>query len=263
MNDDLIILNDVTEESLPRPYLGLSQIGEKCHRKLQYDHYWAYTSKISARLQRLFQVGHDSEEIMINDLKKIGIHTSGEQDEIIATAGHWKGHIDGIGTYGDGYSFLLEFKTHNDKSFKELTKKKVKEAKPTHYDQMTAYMSYLGFPKALYMAVNKNNSEYYLEWVDLDREHAKELKRKELEIITADTLLPRIGSGTPTWFECKLCNAKDVCFNRTPVNLNCRTCEHVDVLDEGAWSCSLKGEQLTVEDQIKGCGKYNKSEMFL
>ena len=35
-----VVLNEVTTESLPRDYLGLSSIGTNCYRKLQHDHYW-------------------------------------------------------------------------------------------------------------------------------------------------------------------------------------------------------------------------------
>jgi len=258
----LTIINDLTTEALPRPYLGLSAIGEECHRKLQFDHYWAYKTQIPARIQRLFNVGHSAEEIMIADLKKIGIETTNEQKEIIATAEHWKGHIDGIGHLEDE-QFLLEFKTHNDKSFKDLKKNEVKKSKPMHYAQMTAYMGYLGLEKALYMAYNKNDSEYYLEWVDFDEEHFDELKRKELEVLAAETLLPRIGTGMPTWFKCKFCSAKDVCFLKTPIELHCRTCKYVDVLPNGKWACDKHNIELSVEEQKDGCSIYNLSEMFL
>ena len=258
-------LNDEVIESETRTYLGLSQIGETCHRKLQYNHYMAFKSSITVRVKRLFKRGHDAEMEMIDDLQKIGIIVTDQQKAIKATAGHWRGHIDGIGEFiferGFG-RFLVEFKTHNDKSFKDLLKLKVKTSKPVHYDQMTAYMGYLELPKCLYVATNKNDSAYYLEWVEFNEERFKELKRKEFEIITSDALLPRIGTGTPTWFECKFCDAADVCFNNKPVESNCRTCQYVDVMDEGVWHCSKHKQNLTEAEQRAGCPSYNLSEMF-
>jgi hypothetical protein len=263
LKDDIIKLNDVTAEShFSRSYLGLSQIGEKCHRKLQYDHYWCYTQKISARIQRLFNVGHDAEPSLITALKTIGIEVTDDQKTIEGTAGHWAGHIDGIG-HRNGDQFLVEFKTHNERSFNDLLKKKVKVSKPGHYGQMTAYMDGLGFEGGLYVAINKNTSEIYLEWIELDPEYAKELKRKQFEIITADTLLPRIGNNSPAWFECKFCSASEVCFNKEPLANNCRNCQHVNVLDEGKWECDLQKKELSHQEQIDACGKYTKSEMFI
>lgn len=253
----LIKLNDVTEKNIPRPYLGMSQIGEKCYRKLQFDHYVAYSFEISNRIKRIFKFGHSAEADMIEDLKQIGIEVEGRQQSLIGVAGHWKGHVDGIA--GD---MLVEFKTHNDKSFKDVVKKKVKESKPTHYAQMIAYMGYLELKKGLYMAYNKNDSSYYIEYVYFDEEYFKELKRKQMEVISAEVLLPRVGSGTPTWFECKFCSASDVCFGKKKILEHCRTCTHVDVLDEGKWNCSLHNKDLTVDEQMQGCDSYSKSEMF-
>jgi hypothetical protein len=163
-----------------------------------------------------------------------------------------------------GTEFLAEFKTHNDKSFKELRKLKVKESKPVHYSQMQTYMGYLGLIYALYVAYNKNDSEYYFEIVYFDEEHFSDLKRKEAEVLMSETLLPRIGNNNSTWFECKLCSAKDVCFGKEVADKNCRTCKYVDVLPEGEWGCAYYNETnvLTVEGQRAACEKYELSEIF-
>ena len=195
---------------------------------------------------------------MINDLQSQGLTVHSDQKEIIGFAGHWKGHIDGI--IDD--DFLWEAKTHNDKSFSDLKKKRVQESKPLHYSQVTAYMGYLGLPQALYMAINKNNSEYYLEYVDFDEDHFKEIKVKTADIITTDVLFKRIGTGRPSWFECKFCNASDVCFGLKKPETNCRTCQHVNVLDKGQWQCGKNDAILSVDEQRAGCSDYELSEML-
>lgn len=256
------ILNEKLIAEGLRDYLGLSTIGTKCHRALQYQHYWAYETEISTRIKRLFAVGHDAEHIMIADLAKLGIIVRDQQKEIIGAAGHWKGHIDGQAfTIKDG-DFLVELKTHNDKSFKELVKLKVKLSKPTHYGQMQSYMGYLGLCKGLYMALNKNDSTYYFEWVEFDEAYFKESMRKEMEVILADTLLPRIGTGTSTWFECKFCDAKDVCFGKSEPLVNCRTCAHVDVLGCGVWECTKFKKNLSSDEQREGCAEHEYALMF-
>ena len=145
-NDEKFILNDkMSELELPRQYLGLSGVGHPCHRKLQYDHYWGYMISHSARIERLFQVGHDAEPKLVAEMNKLGYNFHSDQLEIIGTGGHWKGHIDGIFVEQkelidkdfSSYEYLAEFKTHNDKSFKDVKKSKVKKGKPMHYDQMT------------------------------------------------------------------------------------------------------------------------------
>lgn len=249
--------NELTSAPL-RPYLGLSGIGNPCHRSLQYYHYWAYTDHLSSRISRLFGVGHSAEADMVASLAEVGITVTDDQKSIEGMAGHWKGHIDGIGN-GE---FLVEFKTHNDKSFKDLKKKKVAASKPMHYHQMQAYMGYLELPTALYMAYNKNDSEYYIEWIDFNPDVFDGQKRKQLEIIASDALLPRIGNNTRSWFECKFCNASAVCFGDKEPAKNCRTCNSVDVLEDGLWSCNKVGEGLTEQDQRKGCEEYSIAEIF-
>jgi hypothetical protein len=265
----------VTQEL--RGHLGLSMIGEECRRKLQYNHYWAFKGEYNTRIARLFQVGHDAEAGMIADLNKVGITVFDEQKEIRGTAGHWMGHIDGKGAHlkpngtlvseEDDDDFLVEFKTHNDASFKDMKKKKVLLSKPMHYGQCQTYMGHLVLDKALYMALNKNTSEIYIEWVDFDEDYFKESKRKEIDVISADTLLPRVGTGRPTWFACKTCSAKDACF-KGRIEQNCRTCQHVDVLDDGKWACNyykLASEDnvlLSEKEQRTGCPSYTRGEMF-
>lgn len=260
--DEHHILNNVmSEPELPRPYLGLSGIGEKCHRKLQYDHYWCYLKSHSARIKRLFQVGHDAEPKLVAELEKLGYRFHSDQLGVVGTGGHWKGHIDGLlEKLLD--EWLAEFKTHNAKSFADLKKKKVQKSKPMHYAQVTAYMGYLEIKQAKYVAYNKNDSEIYIENIPFDHEHFLDLKRKESEVIMADTLLPKIGNGTSNWFECKLCDARNVCHKKKAMPVTCRTCRWVDVLPEGMWACGKTMAALSVEEQKAACGDYTLGEMF-
>ncbi len=263
-NEDLHELNDIIITDEPRRYLGLSQVGEPCLRKLQYHHYFASKKHHSKRIRRLFNVGHSAEKLMTKDLESIGIIVTGDQTEVIGVSGHWKGHIDGAGTKdSDPEEFLVEYKTHNDKSFKVLKKDKVFKSKPVHYAQVQAYMGYMEFKKCLYMALNKNDSEYYIEWIYFDEEYFKELKRKQLEVITAETLLPRIGNNSKSWFECKRCDEAPVCFRDKPIAKTCRSCVNVDVLSQGDWFCSKFESLLTVEEQRVGCEDYKIERMFI
>lgn len=262
------ILNDDIVTGQKRSYLGMSEMGNPCHRALQYSHYGCIIPTHSSRIQRLFNVGHEAEEVLIEELTKIGINVFNQQKELVGKTGHVRGHIDGIGCiYNenvfecDGMNILVEFKTHNDKSFAELKRKKVKEAKPAHYDQMTQYAGYIGLKKSLYIALNKNTSEIYLEMVPFDEVRFDDLQRKEWEVITADTLLPRIGNDNPTWFECKLCSCKDVCFGIHEPAPDCRNCDFVDVLPNGEWYCSNENHKHNICD-FRICDHYKLAGMF-
>jgi hypothetical protein len=264
------LLNELSVARLPRDYLGLSSIGTKCYRKLQHDHYWTYKSVKNKRVRRLLNFGKMMEPIITADLADIGIYVMGTQDEYVGFAGHWKGHSDGraLVEIAPDKNFLVEFKTHNDKNYQSLVKLAVQKAFPSHYDQMTSYLGYSKLPWCLYIGYNKDDSEYYAEIVLFDEERFIELKRKEQEIILATDLLPKIGNGSETWFECKLCNASAVCHGKEKVEQNCRTCANVDVVNNGQWVCSIgKGKKmspvvLSTEEQIEGCEFYELSAMF-
>lgn len=250
------LMNESPLTQEKRHYNGLSSIGTKCIRRLQFNHYDCLSITNSCRMIRLFGVGHRMEPVLIAELKKfLGLWVHSEQLECIGFAGHWKGHIDGLGEFlpdskfytPDHEVFLMEFKTHKASSFADVKKNGVKKSKPMHYDQMTSYMGHLlkhiKRRRAMYVAYNKDTSEIYLEWVEFDEAHFNELKRKESEVVLADSLLPRIGNDSPMWFDCKLCDALGVCFGKEPVSKSCKNCEHVDIHDNGLWTCS-KGKDL-------------------
>jgi len=251
-----------------REHWGISGLGNKCLRALQYAGRKAYKKTTSQRGQRIFDTGHRAEVFIVADLERIGIKCMKvlkEQVELIGFAGHWKGHPDGFGLNipeAPKTPHLLEFKTHNDKSFKELEKSGVQASKPTHYDQVQRYMDLSDTTRTLYVGYNKNTSEYYIERIREDKSRQGELREKEKVVLMSETLLKRL-SDNPTWYECKFCNAHDVCFGLAPVAKNCRTCAYGDMHDAGVWKCAKTGMQLSFEEQMKGCEKYQlETEMF-
>ena len=260
--DDLVYnLNNKQISAKKRGHAGLSGIGASCHRKLQYDHYWAVDSFHSKRVGRIFETGHNAEDMMVRDLESEGYKIIEQQAEVVGVGGHWKGHIDGVAIKAR-VMYLLELKTHNDKNFKNLKKKGVKAGFPSHYAQMQAYMGYKGLAHYLYVGYNKNDSEYFIEFGVFNPEFFQELKWKQVEILTSDDLLPRIGNNNQTWFECKMCDSRHVCFGKAEPSVNCRTCRNVDVVEGGQWLCTLSWSNLSYDEQAVGCKDYEKGGMF-
>lgn len=268
IKDELIWALDhplITE--LPRHYLGMSQIGEPCDRALQYHFRWADETTINRRINRLFNFGKIAEEQMTEELERIGCRIDNQQKEYIGFAGHWKGHIDGNITMVPGKDdldvFLLEFKTHNHKYFKQLKKEGVQNGYPKHYDQCQRYLSEdPTLAGCMYVGYNKDDSDFYIEFLDHDTGRQKDLKRKEQHIVLEDKLFPRIGTGQITWHECKMCNHQKVCYGRKEVRPSCRTCVHVECEDEGGWRCSKHSKGLGLEFQAKGCDDYELDEEY-
>ena len=166
-----------------RGHLGASMGGEPCLRKLWYSFRWVSMVLHEGRIQRLFQRGHKEEPYFAEDLQKIGVNVltedqDGNQYRLTCPENyHIGGSCDGFGEVKTGRFQMLvqgewvvvEMKTHNDKSYKKLLKEGVRTSKPLHYSQMNLYMKWSGLTKALYISVNKNTDELYVEIIDFDR----------------------------------------------------------------------------------------------
>ncbi len=248
----------IIENNNPRPYLGMSSIGTACMRKLWYGFRWARATEHTARTERIFQVGHFYEEEMIKDLKSVGVKFIDSQTEYSDVTGHFKGHSDGliIGVSEAPKSkHIFEAKTHNDKSFKSVKKDGVEKSKPLHYAQCQIYMKYQKVKRAYYMAYNKNTSEYYCERIYYDANYADDLERKAHGIILSEN--PPEKEFAKTWYECKWCNYYDICHNSDrDIRKTCRTCQHIDILNDGKWSCAKLDRELSYDQQLRGCDLY-------
>lgn len=260
-----------TTKSLPRPYLGMSQLGDDCMRKLWYHFRFCAQDSIDGRVNRIFTTGHKAEVFMIEHLESVGIET---WDTLDAQAGftavdnYVRGHSDGMALNIPGAektTHLLEFKTSSDKLFKLVKKKGVKDEKYVHYCQMALYMHFSGATRALYMVYNKNTSEYYIERIESDEQLALDLIRKAEWVVESDSMndFPKIGSGNASFFKCKFCNYSDVCHNNAKPHKNCRTCRSVYKSGDGEWGCKKHSiEKIAVENQYKGCDSHQYLDCF-
>ncbi len=251
---------------LSRTYLGASIIGKECARALWYDFRWASKTTFEGRMYRLFQTGHLEEPRFVADLRAIGVEVydvdpaTGKQFGFQGWGGHMRGHMDGCARKipGGGMTWhVVEFKTHSEKSFKELAKNGVKVAKPQHYAQMQWYMGRSDMTRALYLAKNKNSDELYAERIQFDRVYYERLEAKAEGIIFANTPPGRI-SDDPKFYLCNWCDHKAVCHGHKVPALSCRTCVHSTPEESGdaRWSCAKKLADIPVQVQRTGCGDH-------
>lgn len=256
-----------------RPHLGASMIGKPCARELWFDFRWALKKKHDGQLLLLFERGQLEEARFISHLKAIGVECydiddrTGKQFLVALWGGHFGGSMDGVGKnipLGGSKWHVLEFKTHSDKSFKELQAKGVKHAKYQHYCQMMIYMGMTGLIRSLYLAVNKNNDALYCERIYYDEKVFKALIDKA-ENIVFSLFPPGKISDNAGSDECKYCNYNNICHfpEQFKMDKNCRTCVYSDPTIAGAWRCSNLNnlnvglDKMSVELQKKGCEKYD------
>lgn len=268
-------------EDGPRPYMGASEIGQRCDRYLWLKFRWATATnedgEADGRLLRLFERGRRDEEWVIEDLRKAGykvknLDENGRQFGWLD--GHFGGSTDGIieGIEGVDGPCILEVKTHNLNSFTKLSEKGVRATKPVHWVQMQIYMHHFGLQHALYVAVNKNDDEMYAEIVEYDKESAEDHLKRAKWIVNCVAPPERHDPEYPpcvytakdgTEYFCDfygLCHAEANPDNEAGAShsKNCRTCISSTPEPDGTWSCRLGQKWVTLDydKQLTGCNRH-------
>ena len=244
-----------------RPHLGASLLGHPCDRWLWLSFRWAVAEQHSGRVLRLFRRGQREETVIIEDLRRIGVMVEDHPEQVRVDFGaHVSGSLDGIIASGEPEApkkrHILEIKTHNAKSFKDIQNKGVQAAKPMHWSQMQVYMHGTGIDRALYVAVCKDDDSLYAERVRHDPKAAQAMVDRGRRITLAERM-PEPLSADPTWYQCKFCAAHDFCHEiHMCRSINCRTCAHVTPLENSTWTCARwGGAEIPLEEQgePRGC----------
>jgi len=244
--------------------MGASIIGHPCERHIWLTWRWALTPSFPGRILRLFDTGKREEARLLEELKNIGAQVwekdpeTGEQWNISDFDGHFGGSLDGVAKglpEAPKSVAVLEFKTHSNKSFNDLVKKKVRESKPQHFDQMTVYMGKMEIDRALYMAVNKDTDDLYTEWVHFDEDRYAVLLARAKGLIESSSPPPRM-TDDPAYFQCKMCNFWKHCHGGVAAEANCRTCCYSSPVANAEWECSKIKCKLTEQEQREGCDQH-------
>ena len=257
-----------------RAHLGASLIGTECERALWYGFRWVTHRYFDGRMLRLFQTGHLAEARFVADLKAAGIEVydtdpeTGRQFSFRDETGHFGGSMDGCarGVLEAPKAWhVCEFKTSSEKAFGKLKADGVQKAKPLHYAQMQTYMHMSGLPpykagqrleRALYIAVNKNTDELYIERLRYDADFGARMLEKAQRVIGASVPPSRI-SDDPSWWQCRFCDHRAVCHEGAAVPRSCRTCMHATPAQGGDWTCAQYGGMaLEIGLQKAGCASH-------
>lgn len=242
-----------------RPHLGGSQIGNHCARALWYQFRWADKPQFDGRMLRLFETGDREEGRIVANLRAVGVTVwdrdpdTGGQIRFTACAGHFALSLDGV---GEGFAesaapHTLEFKTMSGKNFKATAAKGVQEVKPIYWAQCQVGMHLAGLDRCVFLAVNKDTDEIYMERIKADAAEGIKLIAKAESIIFSDKPPAKL-SEDPSFFGCKFCDFKEVCHNGKPPEVNCRTCAHStpERTGDGLWSCALGKPMQICKDHL-------------
>ena len=201
----------------PRSYMGASGLGTSCDRQLWYS-YHQPKNDYPPRVQMIFDLGNNIEDYVIWLLREAGFtiyekDSSGEQFGFVD--GFIAGHIDGVivGLPESAKPHLLEVKSANDKRFKDFQKKGCKAVEPKYWGQCHTYMLKMKLEKSLFIVMNKNTCELYIERITLDENYANSLLLRGEELVAEESennVKRRYKKSTS--FGCKFCSWKEECW---------------------------------------------------
>lgn len=255
--------SDTLYKPFSRTHMGASSIGRECAREIWYGFRKVLNVNPGGRMQRLFLRGNEEEGRVKKWLEGIGLKIfdrdeDGKQFTFSAIKGHMGGSCDALAKLPERYRFydnlLIETKTANDANFKLIKKNKLLKEKPEHYVQMCLYGFAFKCEYGLYIVINKNDDDIYIELVKLDHEVAMEHFRKAEYLIDLEKQPDGI-SQDGTFYKCKMCSYNNICHYGAPQEKNCFSCKNAKPTDEGKWICRFQNANAEIPpDMMKdGC----------
>lgn len=260
----------------PRPYLGMSAIGEECERRLWYSFRWCLPAGggFDAKGLSNVQDGHRSEDVMAERLRQVpGVElltvdpTTSRQFGFVDIGGHFRGHMDGVtrGLLQAPKAWHVWEHKASEKGPAELARLKQageKEAlakwNPTYYAQAVLYMDYAEMSRH-YLTCSSPGARLPITTVRTNAapEEAERLREKAKRVIFSPEPLSRL-SEDPAFYKCKWCPASAVCHTAALPRVSCRTCLHATPEPEGdgRWSCARWKADIPLDAQHAGCSEH-------
>jgi CRISPR/Cas system-associated exonuclease Cas4 (RecB family) len=242
-----------------RCYIGASMAGTDCIAQMSLSLRGFPDVAPDPQLKRIFFAGHRIEDWVVFDLKKRADLRVYEKDDMTGRQhrrewlnGHVSCHSDGLVDFEDGSGqAILEIKSMNDANFKKFQTTGVKSSHRRYYRQMQMMMAMFRIERSLFVAYNKNNSQYHAEIVSFDQEEWDTMYVKIQAALDGQAV--RVSAAPEDW-RCKSCFKRESCWNIPDVSPACQFCEHSFANKNGGWTCKLTGREA-----LDACDKY---EMF-
>lgn len=192
LNQRVNELIEAAEPSTPntRQYLGASDIGSECLRKIQLN--WFCDPQFPARTLDIFARGHFFEELSKQHLIKAGFKFAAKVRLKFEAAGSlFRGHADGIlvaGPQVDGliYPAIWEHKALGAKGWRAIERDGLTGLYRVYAAQVALYQAYLDCTNpALFMCLNADTCERLSFMVPFDPQLAQEISDRAVMVIEA------------------------------------------------------------------------------
>lgn len=287
MNQSIL---EKSQKETSRGYLGASQIGHPCHRKLFYS--FRYCEKkivnknsdphdIEMELNRIKSVedGRRQELLIIENLRRVpGVevysddgtldeHGNPNQIGFEMLLGHFRGHLDGVITgllQAPKTPHVFEAKCRKEEFVRDLEKKKQKfgeknalrEWSPEYYGQAQIYMHAMELERHYLVCMSPGGRREISCRTDYNKKDAEALIEKAQRIIFDDEYLPPRMSNNREYFECKWCLYQEICHDGRFPLVNCKTCRYITPGKDGNFHCN-KYEELLFDNFLCAYHVYN------
>jgi len=259
----------------PRHYLGMSQIGEECMRKLFYSFRNAEERSWEAQGVRNIEDGHLQEDVMAERLRMVpGIelitHDPENENEQIGFSlllDHFRGHCDGaiLGIVeSPGTWHCWEHKSVGETSFNQL--KKIREEKGEknalrewniiYYAQAQIYMHEMRLTRHFLTVSLPGGRDYISIRTEYNRKEAEAIIEKAKSIIFDNWILPERISDKREFYKCKWCEYQEICHDGAFPLVNCKTCRYSEPVQGGQRECGFSKDIISEEILHAGC-KYH------
>lgn len=204
--------------------LRASKAGYPCLRNLFYSVHTPEKGITSPHTQRIFDVGTYLEPLVVEWLRADGwevTYNQGSQDAelelfVPLEGGNLAGHPDCFISKGEMQNVLVDIKTMNDRAFTLWKREGTAKSKPQYVDQLHVYAMgciRAGIPIDPHtlgvVAVNKNNSDWHIDFFDFDFGRAADIQDKAVAVFTM-TEPPEESSPAESWC-CNYCEFSHFC----------------------------------------------------
>ena len=204
--------------------LRASKAGFPCLRNLFYSVNSPDMGITSPKTQRIFNVGTYLEPMVVEWLRADGwevTYNPGSQEAEIEVAvpvegGLIAGHPDCIISNEDMDSVLVDIKTMNDRAFTQWKREGSLKSKPQYVEQLHVYAAgcinkgiLINQQKLGIVGVNKNNSDWHIDFFDFDFAKIADIQAKA-QAIFAMSEPPEECSPMESWC-CSYCEFAHMC----------------------------------------------------
>jgi|WetSurMetagenome_2_1015567.scaffolds.fasta_scaffold03341_18 hypothetical protein len=256
-----------------RNYLGMSQIGDECWRKLFYSFRNAEKKEWTEKGIKAIEDGFLQEGVMafrlrllpfielhtnisntVNNVLGIRIIAPGDDNDQIGfrlLLDHFSGHIDGVirGIIeAPGTWHIWEHKSVNDIKFNKLQKSRQERGEKQalyewdiiYYAQAQIYMHCAELTRHYLTVTTPGGRSYISIRTEYNRKYAESIIEKAKSIIFDNWTIPARLSESREYFSCKWCEFQKICHDKNFPQVNCQTCRYSDPVQGGQRKCLLK-----------------------